>query len=135
MNSVFLKQNKFNYKDIEFELTSISEWGNGVNELYGWSEDYNTINFFEVNGTIYWICDDELINVIKDNDNIDTGSVLESIIRGREEELEFIKNNDGFNEFGELATDFITNPIHHPIVDFKDGNPRNCKADNLFYRY
>ena len=135
MNSVFLKQNKFNYKDIEFELTSISEWGEGVNEIYGWSEEYDGVYFFEVNGTIYWVCDDELINVIKDNDEVDTGSVLESIIRSREEELEFIKSNGGYNTFGEKADDFISNPINHPIVDFKDGNPNNCKVDNLYVRY
>lgn len=134
MKSNFIKKDNFEFKGFNFDLTSINEWGDGVNEIYAFSEELgDTVTFFEVNGTIYWACDDALFDVIKGNDNIDEGSVLETIIRLREEEKRMIEVN-GFNDFEEEMTDFVTNPIHHKIVDFKDGNPRNCSVDNLFIR-
>ena len=134
MKSNFIKESTFEYKGFEFELSSINSWGEGVNEIYAFSEELgDSVSFFEVDGKLYWTCDDELFNIIKGNDNIDEGSVLETIIRYREQEAEMIKVN-GFNDFEEEMDNFVTNPIHYKIVDFKDGNPRNCSVDNLYYR-
>lgn len=134
MKSNFIKTDKFVFKGFNFELNSINEWGNGVNEIYAFAEELgDSVAFFEVDGTIYWACDDALFDIIKGNENIDEGSVLETIIRLREQEKKMIEIN-GFNDFEEEMPDFVTNPIHHKIVDFKDGNPRNCNADNLFIR-
>lgn len=134
MKSNFIKNDNFKFKGFEFELSTIESWGEGVNKIYAFSEEIgDTVMFYEVDGTIYWVCDDNLFKVIIGNENIDEGSVLEDIIRGREQELEMYKIN-GFNSFGDKMDDFVTNPIHHTIVDFKDGNPRNCSPDNLFLR-
>lgn len=134
MKSNFIKKDEFVFRGLTFSLESIYSWGEGVNELLAYSDDIgDVVSFFEVDGIMYWICDDALFNAIKENDNIDEGSVLETIIRGREQELEMCKVN-GFNSFGETMDDFVTNPIHHKIVDFKDGNPRNCSVDNLYIR-
>lgn len=134
MRSIFIKKDTFEFKGFEFELSSIETWGEGVNEIYAYSEELgDTVSFFEVNEKIYWTCDDELFKVIVGNKNIDEGSVLETIIRHREHEAKMIEVN-GVNDFNEKMDIFITNPIHHKIVDFKDGNPRNCSIDNLYLR-
>lgn len=134
MKSSFIGKNNFVFKNISFELVSISSWGEGVNEIYAFSEELeDTVPFFEVNGKLYWGCDDALFDVVKNNKNIDEGSVLETIIRIREQEKHMIEVN-GFNDFGEKMPDFVTNPIHHKIVDFKDGNPQNCSVENLYIR-
>lgn len=134
MKSIFIKKDNFSFNGFDFELQSISEWGKGVNEIYAFSEEIgDTVSFFEVDGKLYWTCDDALFDVIKGNDNIDEGSVLETIIRYREQQAEMIEIN-GVNDFNEEMDNFITNPIHHKIVDFKDGNPRNCSVDNLYWR-
>lgn len=134
MKSNFISKDKFQFREIEFELSTIESWGEGVNKIYAFSEKIgDTVLFYEVDGKIYWVCDDSLFDVIIGNDNIDEGSVLEDIIRDRETELKYCEIN-GFNSFGETMEGFVTNPIHHKIVDFKDGNPSNCSVDNLFIR-
>lgn len=134
MTSNFIKKSNFEFNGFNFDLDSINSWGEGVNEIYAFSEELgDSVAFFEVDGEIYWCCDDALFDVIKGNEHIDEGSVLETIIRLREQQKQMIEVN-GFNDFGEEMPNFITNPIHHTIVDFKDGNPRNCSVDNLFLR-
>ena len=134
MKSNFIKSDNFSFNGFDFELESINSWGEGVNEIYAFSDELDdSVAFFEVDGKIYWSCDDSLLQVIKGNENIDEGSVLETIIRLREQEKKMIELN-GFNDFGKKMPKFITNPIHHKIVDFKDGNPHNCNADNLYIR-
>lgn len=134
MKSIFIKESKFEFKGFEFELSSIQNWGEGVNEIYAFSEELgDDVSFFEVDGKLYWTCDDELFDVIKNNDNIDEGSVLETIIRYREQQVKMIELN-GFNDFEEKMDNFVANPIHFKIVDSKDGNPNNCSVDNLYIR-
>lgn len=44
------------------------------------------------------------------------------------------KNGIGIEDLAKLvAAAFIPNPSGLPDVGFKDGNPENCKADNLFW--
>ena len=113
MKSNFIKESTFEYNGITFELSSINTWGEdkskAVNELYAWSEETEAELFFEIvennQSTIYWICEDELIDIIKNCDIIDLGSVREEIIRCRETEAENIRMN-GVDAFNNERKDF-----------------------------